>query len=174
MGLKLGSLGLLVLVAGEAAAATTTDPFAGTLTVPALVSSCIPDAPHGGLLAALKKRAEELPSGEEARLELEAAATLIDSYTAERQALCRELDAGAVAIAAVRQQRDGWRQVYESEVGTSSLYRERWQQALKSPVAGGIQRRLIACGPGGGVTYEEDATLRARLVLACIVPIFPR
>lgn len=134
---------------------------------------CLPDAPHAGLLSAMRKRAGQLPAGDELRAELEAAAALIDSYTSERQALCRDLDAGAVALAAARQQRDGWRQNYEDEVQTSALYRERWQQALKAPATSSKQR-LIACGPGGGLVYEADGTVAARPLAACIIPIFPR
>jgi len=142
--------------------------------IPGGPDSCSPDAPHGGLLSAMRTRAKGLPAGDELRDELEAAAALIDSYTTERESLCRDLGAGELAIAAARQQRDGWKRLYEAEQGTSELYRASWQKALVNPPAASPKQRLVACGPGGGVAYEDNGELRARVVAACIFPIFPR
>ncbi len=158
-------------VAGEAAGGPPAEPSVG---VRAPVQACAPDAPHAKFLAALSARAGALDPNDELRAELETAATVIDAYTIDRASLCRELEAFHVELAAARQRASEWKGLYEGELETEALLREKWQAALRkaaAPSAGG--RRLIGCGPGGGLVYEPDGVVATRPFAGCILVLWP-
>lgn len=128
---------------GESEAIPARSPeISPALPVAAPSAACVSDAPHEGLIAALKATAEAMPKEADQRAQIEAAIVLIDSYAAGRVKLCGSLDAAARLQAALEAERDGWRRLYDQEAQASELWHQSYLQASRQAVKGASPGRL--------------------------------
>jgi len=155
---------------------------------PSLPTACTADPSTVGLqraLVAAGERIGEAPctelalratDGEIVPLDALAAcdgAGELEDARAERAALCGVILAGLAQVAAAKEATGHAIELLASERRVSALYEAEWRAAMGKVAP--ARRRLLACGPGGGVdrAVSGDDRIDMRVGGYCVLALWP-